>query len=621
MKAHCFIAVVLLLQHYGMVEAANLVTITSDTAVGLTDFTTIEGHDVIVSAGAILTVAGSHSINSMTVAGTVTHAAGDTNGLSLMISGELIVAAGGAINVTGKGYPAGHTWSPGGIATTVNAANGYSGASYGGFGVGAPNLGDSSNPLYGSESAPAELGSGGSQGGAGGGRVDINAMSITVDGQIIADGHSVGSFSGAGSGGAIWLKVTGGGLFGTGVIRAAGGTAFSGGLGGGGRIAIVGFGTNEFSGSTGPAGTVFALGATVLGASLRLDRTEVTILTGETRTWASIESTTNHSTVHNLGVIAMSTDVLVIPTGLTLIQDGVIKGATRSNELIGAVTIRSGAVVTHTPRSCRGVQLKVAGTFLVESNALIDVTGKGYAGGIAYPVVVNGETWGGQCIGTTIGGSTGRAGGSYGTLGTIAVDTARPNDLYGSACAPMELGSGGGAEDTDCFGGFGGGRVDIEAGSLLLEGKMLSLGGSALTRWCGGGSGGAVFIRIKGGVFAGSGLISVHGGTNVVGDPKGGGGRIAITGYGVNSFSGVLGGEGTLCLRPGPVPMISRLEAQAAVSWPVSLENFRLESTGELPSDVWSTVTNVPVMVGDNFRVLVDLEGASRFFRLRSNEF
>jgi VCBS repeat-containing protein len=95
-------------------------------------------------------------------------------------------------------------------------------------------------------------------GGNGGGRIQISAGSLRVDGQIVSDGGSGSDPGGGGSGGSINLVLTGGTFSGNGVIRAEGGgsgrfavTA----VGGGGRLAICGFDQNTYSGTT-AAGTV-----------------------------------------------------------------------------------------------------------------------------------------------------------------------------------------------------------------------------------------------------------------------------------------------------------------------------------------------------------------------------
>ncbi|MGK0525251.1 MAG: fibronectin type 3 domain-containing protein, partial [Pseudomonadales bacterium] len=85
---------------------------------------------------------------------------------------------------------------------------------------------------------PADYGVGGSAG-RGGGAVKLTAGELKLDGSIQADGSSVTSSGGAGSGGSVWLRANT--LSGAGAISASGGNGRSGNYGsggGGGRIAV-----------------------------------------------------------------------------------------------------------------------------------------------------------------------------------------------------------------------------------------------------------------------------------------------------------------------------------------------------------------------------------------------
>lgn len=616
----------------GTSASAATVVISNNTFVAAGDTTTIEGKDVIVNSNVTLTVSGIHNISSLLIGGTVTHTNRETNGVSLIIAGTLEVQAGGKIDVTGKGCrggsrdgnpsPNGETIGPGGIITTNGGAI-RAGGSYGGYGM--TDFGSTLNALYGLESQPLELGSGGGDtgfctfSGNGGGRIDLEAQSALVNGAVLADGGTSSSCAPNGSGGAIFFKLAGGTFSGAGTIRAAGGTN-TGLAGGGGRIAIVGFSSNAFLGTIGRAGTIFLRAAGQEG-KLTVDGAGITITNGETRTWHSLTATNSPSTITNQGTLAFASDELSVSSLLTLVQDGVIKGSARTNGFIGALTILPGGLMTHSSKSCRGVQLKVAGSFNVHSNGVIDVSGKGYLGGVSDGVTnVPGETWSTNCLGTRVGGSTKEAGGSYGSLGTIGgASPGVPNALYGSAFAPAELGSGGGANDSTCHGTSGGGRVDIEAGSVVVDGKIISDGVSRGCCFCGSGSGGAIFIKVAGGGFSGIGTITANGGTNG-GSGFGGGGRIAILGYDLSAFTfgGTLGGQGTLYMQPGINTQISRSGSQFTVAWPAFLNGFNLESTDTLSTPTtWIPVTNPPMMVGDTFTITVDPADNHRFFRLR----
>ena len=138
----------------------------------------------------------------------------------------------------GKGYVAGHTTGN----TSEGGATSKAAASYGGLGEMSP--GASTNAVYGSYTDPDDWGSGGGgpDGGSGGGLVRIQAESLTVIGQILANGQEEGGFvNGDGSGGGIYISVKT--LSGTGIIKARGGSGSY--PAGGGRIAVY---ANDYSG-------------------------------------------------------------------------------------------------------------------------------------------------------------------------------------------------------------------------------------------------------------------------------------------------------------------------------------------------------------------------------------
>ncbi len=158
-----------------------------------------------------------------------------------------------------------------------------------------------------------------------------------------------------------------------------------------------------------------------------------------------------------------------------------------------------------------------AGVLIVDSTGSIDVTGKGYPGG-------KGSNDSGITLGYNDGSEAG-AGGSYGGLGG-SYNNAKPNDTYGNEADPIELGSGGGAWGS-VYGGNGGGRVFITAGSITINGSVKANGASYQDSAAGGGSGGTVNIRA--GTIDGGGTIEANGGgEGTSSGVGGGGGRIAI---------------------------------------------------------------------------------------------
>jgi hypothetical protein len=340
-------------------------------------------------------------------------------------------------------------------------------------------------------------------------------------------------------------------LSGNGIVQAKGGAADGGysAPGGGGRIAIGGFTVNQFIGTLGRAGTIFIQAQNEEGGQLLLDNTSLTIAAGQTNRYAAIQSTTNGvSIITNLGALELTSDALVVGANLTFYQDGVVKGAQRGSNWIGAVTIQNGGLVTHLRGDINGVQLNVDGPLVVEAGGKIDVSTNGYLGGWTaaltnYPGGVisgYGQIPGPGGIPTQNGGAY-RAGASHGSLGVGNY----PNALYGSEKAPVLLGSGGGSEWNGYGGegGRGGGRLYLQAASFQIDGQLLADGEG---NYRSGGSGGSIFLVARGGAFAGAGLIRAKGGQAGSDGWHGGGGRIAIVGYSADHFTGTLRQAGTI---------------------------------------------------------------------------
>ncbi len=159
-----------------------------------------------------------------------------THLLDLHVSGTVTIDSTSRIDVSGKGYLAGSTT---GNTTAGAASGGLVSGSYGG--VAGDVGGGPTNATYGDYADPDDWGSGGGGGGAGGGLVHLVAATLTLDGQLLAQGGS--GYSSGGSGGGIYVSVTT--LQGQGSIQAGGGTSqgTQGTLlptpgGGGGRVAV-----------------------------------------------------------------------------------------------------------------------------------------------------------------------------------------------------------------------------------------------------------------------------------------------------------------------------------------------------------------------------------------------
>jgi len=54
-----------------------------------------------------------------------------------------------------------------------------------------------------------------------------------------------------------------------------------------------------------------------------------------------------------------------------------------------------------------------------------------------------------------------------------------------------------------------------------------------------------------------------------------------------------------------------------ANAWATNFADHVLESAPQLPASDWSTVTNVPLTVGDQLSVTLSMDAAGRFYRLR----
>jgi cysteine-rich repeat protein len=144
---------------------------------------------------------------------------------------DIDIQSGATVTVSGRGFSSGGSGA---------GSNSYAGAGYGGNG--GDNAGNG-GATYGSVTLPTDLGSKGYSGGDGGGAVRLVATgTLTVDGDIYANGSNASCSSGrsGGSGGSVLLQADT--LDGDGNVYANGGEGagcgYSGGGGGGGRIAV-----------------------------------------------------------------------------------------------------------------------------------------------------------------------------------------------------------------------------------------------------------------------------------------------------------------------------------------------------------------------------------------------
>jgi large repetitive protein len=178
---------------------------------------------------------------------TLLHPTGLEAGLAITAN-RVVVEAGSAIDVTGRGYLGGNRGGLGQVGETLNQQAGTPtgiGGSHGGLGGRYSGASGATGLVYGDPRQPTALGGGGGAwsswlGGNGGGAVRIVAAeAVIVDGAIRADGGvASGSASGNGAGGSVWISTSR--LAGVGTVSANGGGLVSDHTGaGGGRVAIV----------------------------------------------------------------------------------------------------------------------------------------------------------------------------------------------------------------------------------------------------------------------------------------------------------------------------------------------------------------------------------------------
>ncbi|MCB8985563.1 MAG: carboxypeptidase regulatory-like domain-containing protein [Ardenticatenaceae bacterium] len=176
-----------------------------------------------------------------------------------------------------------------------------------------------------------------------------------------------------------------------------------------------------------------------------------------------------------------------------------------------------------------------ANALTIAADSQINVGARGYRGAPA------GSNAGGEGPGgATVSGLSGSGGGYGGPGGGPGGGI-----TYGTAVAPTDLGSGGGAGwggggSTLGSGGSGGGRVRLTiAGTLVLDGGIYANGSSGgdQQRDGGGGSGGSIWIAANS--LSGAGQISANGGTGHTTGGGGGGGRVFLD-VANNAFNGAI---------------------------------------------------------------------------------
>jgi hypothetical protein len=455
-------------------------------------------------------------------------------GFNISVISNLVIEAGGAIDVSGCGF--GMALGPGAGGRSLQGGAG--GGGHGGNGGSANGPGGGA---YDSIVAPVQFGSGGgrgyfSSGGNGGGAVQLTVGQVLqVDGTLIANGSDISTdnlFGGGGAGGSLYLTVAR--LAGRGWIAANGGgsSANGGGGGAGGRIAIH-CGSNDFSGalsayggsgaSRGGAGTIFTKFATA-------PRGQVLIHNGGNSNGVTRLNTALWPSDILFDLVLAGAAVMTPDMPLTLYSFVVLPGATAR------------------PDPEMPLEIVTMGDLRVNAGGSITADGLGY----------------GSATGPGAGGSSGDwagGGGGYGGWGGSITNGAPGGIPYGSSTQPLEMGSGGG-RGYFSRGGFGGGAIRLSVGGILyLDGTISANGGPGLDYiFGGGGSGGGIFLTA--GIVTGTGSLSATGGTSYWGG-GGSGGRIAVSGTVLVNLpnqpivSSGLSGDGSVPSENGRVGTVS----------------------------------------------------------------
>ena len=520
-------------------------TIPAGTTVSYDSITVLTGATLTIGGGSTVTVANTLTVGGAVVAQSINNSAqvnGKWQGSGVTLdAASVVVNMGGTINADAQGYVAGA--GPGGSPNASSA-----GGSYGGLG----GVGDGVSPagIYGSTTAPTDLGSGGNSRccgtipGAGGGALTIVSGTLTDNGVISANGgNGTGLQVGGGSGGTVSIQ--------TDILTGSGSVAVNGGSGGeagggGGRIALS-YNTNSgfditkvrsdggaaSGGNPGAAGTVYVLRAesnlivsdnTVLPANATLSYTSITVNNQGTLTLGSGTSLTSNTVAVSGG------GIFTIGGSSTLNIIGLVQVTGKSTMVLQS--INNSAQVNGTWQG-KSVTLNAA-SVQVDAGSSINADGQGYLAS-AGP--------GGAPAGSS-------AGGSYGGMGGVG-DGTSAMPIYGSDTTPTDLGSGGGFRCCGAIPGPGGGAVRLIVSGTLTDNGVISANGANLVGYQGGGgSGGSVYVTTA--ALVGSGVFTANGGTG--GEAAGGGGRIAVyynaptsrfTGFTTSTSNG--GSCGTQC--------------------------------------------------------------------------
>ena len=88
--------------------------------------------------------------------------------------------------------------------------------------------------------------------------------------------------------------------------------------------------------------------------------------------------------------------------------------------------------------------------------------------------------------------------------------------------------------------------------------------------------------------------------------------------YGTTSSGGSLGAGVVFRLSLQPLLTLALSGANVILTWPTNLAGFTLQSTINLGSSGWSTVSPVPVIINGQYTVANPISGAQQFYRLKN---
>lgn len=420
-----------------------------------------------------------------------------------LTAATLTVEAGAFVSADGQGYQPNRNDGYNILGTGPGSTeSGNNGASYGGEAM-SSSVTVQPKSVYGSLFHPTELGSssyGYSSNTYGGGAIQIDADTVTIEGVLSANGLATGTNHNGASGGSIWITTHT--LAGAGTIQAnaaAKGAASANRSSGGGRIAIF------YSDATGFMDLSMIQARSGDPSDASEDGTVLLV---------DVDNGDGDVTVfERIGILeheeAVFETLTVLDGALVDIYGG---SSLQVNETLdvrtgGAVVFRS----TDLYQDYNGVWRGKGSTLLArnldaEAGARLSADGEGYLQGPGSKL----RQWVNVAA-------------SHGGLGTGDVEP-----VYGSATMPTTPGSGGGAGTTGYTAGGGAMRI-IVSDTISLDGEI-SADGIAIDSATGqsGATGGSIWITAK--ALQGSGSVHADAADRgvVAANNDSGGGRVAI---------------------------------------------------------------------------------------------